>query len=125
MTTDAPDRIALTGLQVRAHHGVFARERREGQPFVVDVVLRLDTGPAADGDDLSRTVDYGEVAQRVHDVVASDPVDLIETVAARVADTCLEFEGVASVLVTVHKPEAPIAVTFSDVAVTIERSRHD
>lgn len=117
------DRITLTGLRVRAHHGVLAHERRDGQPFVVDLVVGLDVTAASQRDDLSRTVDYGGLAQRVHDAAASDPVNLIESLAQRIADVVLEDGLVQWVQVTVHKPEAPIPVTFEDVAVTIERSR--
>jgi len=117
------DQITITGLEVIAHHGVLETERRHGQLFVVDLVLELDTVAAAAEDRLELSVDYGVVAQRVHDAVAGDPVDLIETLAQRVADVCLRFPVIDSVRVTVHKPAAPMAVAFSDVAVTIERSR--
>lgn len=117
------DRITVTGIEAIGHHGVLAEERRDGQRFVVDLVLALDTGPAAWSDDLSRTVDYASLTQRVHDAVASEPVNLIETLAERVAGLVLDVEPVRWVRVTVHKPEAPISVTFTDVAVTIERSR--
>jgi dihydroneopterin aldolase len=120
---DALDRITITGIEAYGHHGVLPEERRDGQRFVVDVDLGLDTRAAARSDDLSRTVDYGSLTQRVHDAVASDPVDLIETLAQRVAGLVLDVEPVRWVRVTVHKPEAPIPVAFADVAVTIERSR--
>ncbi len=119
----APDRIAITGLEAFGRHGVLAGERRDGQIFVVDVVLELDTAPAAASDELSRTVDYAAVAQRIHDVVGGEPVALLETLAQRVASECLTLPPVERVRVTVHKPGAPLAVAFSDVAVTIERSR--
>lgn len=119
----ARDQITLSGLLVHGHHGVFEHERRDGQPFVVDLVVGLDLHAASHSDDLSRTVDYGGLAQRVHDATASDPVDLIESLAQRIADIVLEDMLVQWVRVTVHKPEAPIPVTFHDVAVTIERSR--
>lgn len=115
------DRIALHGLEVFAHHGVFAHERRDGQRFVVD--LDVDLAAAARGDDLARTVHYGELAEAVVAAVASDPVDLIETVAERVAAVALGFAATHRVRVTVHKPNAPITVPFGDVAVTIERGR--
>lgn len=117
------DCIRITGITAHAHHGVLAHERREGQSFVVDLELVLDLSPAGVSDDLSRTVDYGQLAQRVHDAVASDPVDLIETLAQRIADLCLGEPPVHRVTVTVHKPQAPVPVTVTDVAVTIERSR--
>jgi dihydroneopterin aldolase len=117
------DSITLTGLRVHAHHGVFDFEREAGQEFVIDVAARLDLTPAAHGDDLSSTVHYGELAVAVVDAVRRDPVDLIETVAERVATVTLGFAAVDSVVVTVHKPNAPIEVPFDDVAVTIERHR--
>lgn len=122
--TDVPaDRVTLRGLRIRGHHGVFAHEREDGQTFVVDLVLSLDTAPAAAGDDLTRTVHYGVVAEEVAAVVAGEPVDLIETLAQRIADTCLGHERVQEVEVTVHKPQAPITVPFDDVTVTITRRR--
>ena len=117
------DSIILTGLRVRAHHGVFDFEREQGQEFVVDVTAWLDLGPAASGDDLGATVHYGELAEEVVAAVERDPVDLIETVAERVAATVLAHEPVDAVEVTVHKPQAPISVPFGDVAVRILRSR--
>lgn len=117
------DRISLTGLRVRAHHGVFDFEREDGQDFIIDVTVWLDLAVSASSDDLSMTVHYGELAERVHDAVASNPVDLIETVAERIAVVALSFLAVHRTEVTVHKPQAPIGVPFDDVAVTIERSR--
>jgi len=117
------DHIALTGLTVRGHHGVFDFERRDGQDFVIDVDLELDTAKAATSDELSDTVHYGELAEGLAAVVAGEPVNLLETLAARLADVCLADARVAAATVTVHKPQAPIPLTFGDVAVTIRRSR--
>ncbi|NGO68627.1 dihydroneopterin aldolase [Streptomyces boncukensis] len=117
------DRVSLRGLTARGHHGVFEWEREKGQTFVVDLDLGVDTRAAAAGDDLARTVHYGVVAEEVAAVVAGDPVDLIETLAQRIADTCLAHEAVQDVEVVVHKPDAPIAVPFDDVTITIKRSR--
>lgn len=117
------DRIALTGLRVHAHHGVFEAEREAGQPFVIDVTAFVDLAVAAASDDLERTVHYGELAEAVVAAVERDPVDLIETVAERVAAVALGYPAVDQVEVTVHKPEAPISVPFDDVAVTIVRGR--
>ncbi len=117
------DRLALVGLEAVGHHGVFEFERREGQVFRVDLVLGLDTSRAARTDDLADTVDYGGLATRVRAAVEQDPVDLIETLAQRIADLCLADERVRWTEVTVHKPNAPIEATFSDVTLTIHRSR--
>jgi len=117
------DEIALTGLRAMGYHGVFPEERVEGQLFIVDVVLHLSLAAAASGDDLASTVHYGELADRVVKAVETDPVDLIETVAERVAEIGLSYPIVDEVAVTVHKPSAPIEVPFSDVSVTIRRGR--
>lgn len=120
---DGLDRIELRGITARGRHGLFEFERENGQIFVVDATLGLDLTEAATTHDLGKTVDYGELSARIHDAIASDPVDLIETLALRMVDLCMEHGPVQWVSVTVHKPEAPIAVTFTDVTVTIERSR--
>ncbi|MFN2517919.1 MAG: dihydroneopterin aldolase [Jatrophihabitantaceae bacterium] len=118
-----PDRIALSGLRVRGHHGVFDFERRDGQDFVLDVVLALDVSVASTSDELGDTVDYGALAQQLARVVEGEPVNLLETLAERVAAGCLRDERVTVATVTVHKPQAPIPLTFADVAVTIRRTR--
>lgn len=117
------DRITLTGLRVRGRHGVFARERRDGQDFLVDVTAWLDLAPAAASDDLADTLDYGALAERAAVVVAGEPHDLIEVVAGRIADDVLTDPRVRAVEATVHKPAAPIPLTFADVAVTVRRER--
>jgi len=120
---DKTDRITLTGLRVRGHHGVFDFERADGQDFVVDAVLEFDTRAAAASDELSDTVHYGELAEALAAVIAGEPVNLLETLADRLCQVCLADARVAGVTVTVHKPQAPIALSFSDVAVTIRRER--
>ncbi|WP_028473974.1 dihydroneopterin aldolase [Nocardioides alkalitolerans] len=125
--TDQPldqlDQLAVSGIECFAHHGVFADERREGQRFVVDLVLGVATRPAAASDDLHDTVDYGSLTMAVKTAVESDPVDLIEVVAQRIADVCLLVGRVEWARVTLHKPDAPIPAAFADVALTIERKR--
>lgn len=117
------DRIVLSGLRVRGRHGVYDSERANGQDFVVDAELELSTAPAAASDDVADTVHYGQLAERLAAVVEGEPVNLLETLAARLADVCLADERVAAATVTVHKPQAPIPLQFGDVAVTIRRSR--
>ena len=119
----ARDRVALGGVTGFGHHGVFDFEREQGQDFVVDVALSLELSPASTTDDLRRTVDYGVLAEAVVADVEGEPLNLIEALAERVARTCLRQPGVLEVEVTVHKPQAPIAVAFTDVAVTLTRSR--
>jgi len=122
-TADAVDRITLTGLRVRGTHGVYDFERREGQDFVVDVTLELPLSPAAASDDVADTVHYGELAEQLAAVIGGEPVNLLETLATRLADVCLADPRVQAAMVTVHKPQAPIPLTFGDVAVTLRRTR--
>ena len=117
------DEIVLTGLTVFGRHGVYDHERETGQEYTIDLRLRMPLRDAAASDDVADTVHYGELAEQVAAVVAGEPVDLIETLAERIAEVALSDHRVREVSVTVHKPHAPIALTFSDVAVTVHRSQ--
>jgi len=119
----AEDELTLTGLRATAYHGVFAHERENGQEFVIDVSVWLDSRAAAASDDLAETVNYGVLAEEIVSAVERDPVDLIETVAERIASVVLTHPGVLRTRVTLHKPSAPITVRFADVSITIERTR--
>src|SRR6266566_547292 len=116
------DRISLSGLRGYGYHGVLSAERERGQEFIVDAVLWLDTAAAA-ADDLSRTVDYSALAGRLAEIISGEPVDLIETLAQKLAAACLADERVLHAEVTVHKPDAPVGVPVRDVSVTIRRAR--
>ncbi|HAN24618.1 MAG: dihydroneopterin aldolase [Microbacterium sp.] len=120
------DEIAITGIRAFGRHGVFAHERAEGQEFVVDAALYLDGAVvqrAAVTDDVTDTVHYGEVAVRIAEIIGGDPVNLIETLAERIATAVLEGWPVHMVRITVHKPQAPIPVPFDDVTVSVTRVR--
>jgi dihydroneopterin aldolase len=117
------DRISLAGLRAYGHHGVLPAERAQGQEFVADAVLWFDTSQAAAADDLSLTVDYAALAGRLTEIIAGEPVALIETLAQRLAAACLANERVQHAEITVHKPGAPVGVPVRDVSVTIRRSR--
>lgn len=120
------DEIAITGICAFGRHGVFAHERAEGQEFVVDAALYLDGAVvqrAAVTDDVTDTVHYGEVAVRIAEIIGGDPVNLIETLAERIATAVLEGWPVHMVRITVHKPQAPIPVPFDDVTVSVTRVR--
>jgi 7,8-dihydroneopterin aldolase/epimerase/oxygenase len=117
------DRIELRGLTVRGHHGVFDHERRDGQDFVVDITVWIDLDRAAASDDLADTIDYGELAKRAADIVGGPPKRLIEAVAGQIAEDVMRDARVHAVEVVLHKPDAPIPLTFADVAVVARRSR--
>ncbi|BDZ39546.1 dihydroneopterin aldolase [Microbacterium suwonense] len=122
---DFLDEILLTGLTVFGHHGVFDFERRDGQEFTIDLRLGLPLKQAAASDDVADTVHYGELADKVAAIVAGEPVDLIETLAQRIADAVLEDARIKTITVTVHKPQAPIEQRFADVAVSIHRAQQE
>lgn len=117
------DAVELRGITATGHHGVFEHERRDGQPFIVDLTLHLDLQPAGLSDDLARTAHYGELAELVHGIIGGQPFDLIEALAETIATAVLSDFPVSAVDVTVHKPKAPIEVPFGGVAVTLRRSR--
>ncbi|HET7013776.1 MAG TPA: dihydroneopterin aldolase [Streptosporangiaceae bacterium] len=115
------DRISLRGLRAFGRHGVLPEERINGQEFLIDATLWLDLRQAAATDDLAQTVSYADVAQQLHKIVTGEPVQLIETLAERLATACLAHERIKQVEVTVHKPSAPIPLPFKDVTVTVRR----
>ena len=117
------DRISLSGLRVRGRHGVLEHERRDGQEFVIDLTVWVDTDKAARTDDLSDTLDYAALAHCAAKIVGGEPCNLIETVAARIAEEVMLDQRAHAVEVTVHKPAAPIGLPVADVAVTARRSR--
>lgn len=115
------DVIRLEGLTAFGRHGVFPFEREEGQEFAVDLALSVDIRRAAASDDLSDTVSYADVADEVVEILEGTPRNLLETVAEEIADAVLAHPGVVGAEVTIHKPQAPIAHRFSDVAVSVSR----
>ncbi|HET9633697.1 MAG TPA: 2-amino-4-hydroxy-6-hydroxymethyldihydropteridine diphosphokinase [Terrabacter sp.] len=118
----AADRIALHGVSARGHHGVLDFEKRDGQPFLVDVTMWCDLERAGRSDDLGATVNYAEVADAVVARITGPSFDLIERLAEVIADDVLRHDLVESVEVVVHKPEAPVGQPFTDVQVSVQRA---
>lgn len=118
------DRISLTGISAIGFHGVFPDERRDGQIFTVDLELFIDLKLAGESDDLTKTVNYASVATAVVEEICGEPLNLIEALANRISTRIFgDFSLINSISVTVHKPDAPVGVSFKDIAVTIERIR--
>ncbi|MEB2528801.1 dihydroneopterin aldolase [Kocuria rosea] len=120
---DRRDQINLLGIGAVGYHGILDQEKHSGQPFFVDLVMYMDLSAAGAADDVTLTAHYGEVAEQVCDIVTGPSVNLIETLAEQIARHLLGHFPLEAVEVTVHKPKAPIEVTFSDVSVTIYRQR--
>jgi dihydroneopterin aldolase len=120
------DRIFINGLSLHAYHGVMAHEAKVGQSFTIDIELDIDLSAAARSDKVVDTVSYDKVVECASQTFCAQRFRLIEAAAGRVADAILaNFPRVLSVKVTIHKPHAPIAATFSDVGVTLVRARTD
>lgn len=118
------DQIVLTGIEGFGYHGLFDHERKDGQDFYVDLVLDVDLTQASVSDEIEDTVNYGEITDLVVEEITSNPVNLIEKLAARIAERVLnQHLKVISVKVTVHKPQAPVSAKLQDIAVVITRSR--
>jgi dihydroneopterin aldolase len=116
------DLIKITGIEARGFHGVFEKERKRGQKFIVDVELSLPLKNL--NDQIGRTVNYADVAQLINDQITGVPVELIESLAEKIAKQILkEFKKVKKVKVVVHKPYAPMPLKYKDISVEIERSR--
>ena len=116
-----PGRISLTGIKATGFHGVYAEEKTGGQTFLADVTLHLDLETRSDL--LADTVDYSVVARDIAALIGGESVDLIETLAGRIADRCLAEASVQAVDVCVHKPDAPLGITVSDISVSLHRRR--
>jgi dihydroneopterin aldolase len=118
-------KIAITGLRVFAHHGVFDFERQNGQDFYIDAAIWIDGDKAAFTDDLNNTAHYGDLAKGLVELTKNDPVDLLETLAQRLLDYALNFGGgkVLKAKITIHKPGAPIPYEFEDVSITVKAKR--
>jgi dihydroneopterin aldolase len=120
------DRIFIKGLSLHAYHGVLAYEGKVGQSFSIDLELEIDLSNAARTDKVVDTVSYDKVAQCATNAFCGKPYKLIEAAAGAVAHAVLaEFPPVQSIEVTIHKPHAPIAAIFSDVGITLKRTRAD
>jgi dihydroneopterin aldolase len=119
------DKIFIRGLSLHAHHGVLPYEGKVGQSFTIDLMLEIDLSTAARTDKVADTVSYDQVVAVASAVFTSQKFKLIEAAAGKIAEAVLaKFSRVQSVEVTIHKPHAPIAATFSDVGVTLTRRRN-
>ena len=118
------DQIVLTGIHGFGYHGLFEQERKDGQDFFVDLTLSVDLTAASLSDAIDDTVNYAEITDLVVEEITNNPVNLIEKLAARIAERVLnQHLKVTSITVTVHKPQAPVAAQFKDIAVVVTRSR--
>lgn len=118
------DRIEIEGLFGYGYHGLFDDEREKGQGFLVDAILNLDLSEASKSDRLEDTINYSAVCDLILAQLVGPPVSLIEKLAGQIADVILrEYSKVESVRITVHKPDAPVAVKVKDLSVSIVRSR--
>jgi FolB domain-containing protein len=117
------DTISITGLRLTGYHGVFEHEKTDGQVFIIDLTIELNTQQAGQSDDVSDTLDYSVVVDEVANRVTGQSLDLIETLAADISRIVLRHPEPQAVTVTVHKPDAPVGHPVSDIAVTIRREK--
>ena len=118
------DTVFVNGLVLHAYHGVMPHEAKVGQSFIIDLVMDLDLAAAAKSDKLADTVSYDAVVNTVNRTFTGKRYRLVEAAAGAVADAVLQnFPRVEAIRITVHKPHAPVAAVFTDVGVTLMRSR--
>jgi dihydropteroate synthase len=121
---EVPGRIAVRGIVAAGRHGVGDDERTRAQPFEIDVLARLDVGPAAARDRLEDTVDYAALSGLVAQRVDGTSYHLLETLAADIGQATLDrWPMVSAVEVAVRKPEAPMPVPVRSVEVRIRLGR--
>lgn len=119
------DIIKIEQLEVYGYHGVFEEEKKQGQPFMINVEMKTDFLRAAREDDLNYSTHYGEVCLFIKDIFTARSYDLIETAAVTVAEGILQkFPRIREVELEVQKPQAPIPMKFSTVSVKVNRSWH-
>ena len=119
------DQIIIENMEVFGYHGVFEEEAFLGQKFIISAHLYLDTRPAGKTDDLTKSLDYGEVCQFIKKLVETERYMLIERLAEEIASQLLlTFEQLQRVGITVKKPWAPVRIPLDTVAVQIERGWH-
>ena len=118
------DQITITGIHGYGHHGLFENERSNGQDFYVDLILNLDLSQAAQSDAIEDTVNYAEITELTHQEITTDPVNLIEKLAYRIAERILSSHPkVKAITVTVHKPQAPVGLKVQDISVVVNKTR--
>lgn len=118
------DQITITGIHGYGHHGLFENERSNGQDFYVDLILNLDLSQAAQSDAIEDTVNYAEITELTHHEITTDPVNLIEKLAYRIAERILSSHPkVKAITVTVHKPQAPVGLKVQDISVIVNKTR--
>lgn len=116
------DKITLTGMEFFGYHGVLPEETSLGQRFIVDLVMELDLHQAGENDALEATVNYAEVYGDIKAIVEGEPVKTLECLGERICQQLwANYQLLEHVTLTIHKPGAPIAGIFKDVAVTLER----
>lgn len=120
------DNIKINGIKTYAYHGVFDAERQLGQFFITDVTMHLDLTAASTTDDLDLTVNYGEAYKLIEDVIAGEPVNLIEYLAGKVSQTLFDrYDKIVGVEVTITKVNPPIEGYYENVSITLNRKREN
>jgi dihydroneopterin aldolase len=120
--SNAPDIILLEGIEVPASLGVTEAERQMRRPVRLDLELGFDLRPSGQSDDLSQTIDYGEIYEVVEKVAGGREHKLVEALGERIADALFENFPVESVQLTVRKSK-PIAGVLDWAGVRITRNR--
>jgi len=109
--------IKIVGLKVFGYHGVLDHEKAYGQDFYFDAQFEVE---AARADELSSTVSYAVVADKIESIAKNQNFDLIESLAAEILDGVLQLDSrIIGARITVHKPHAPLTQEFADVSVSV------
>ncbi len=120
------DKVILSGTVFYGFHGVDTDEQALGQRFIVDLEVNLDLEPAGRSDDIRLTVNYSRLFATVREVVEGEPIELLESIADRIATRILDRFPVQATRVKVKKPAPSIKGSILEYAgVEVYRRRSD
>ncbi len=115
------DKVFIQGLNIQTTIGFFAWEKEVKQTLVIDLEMNWDTSVAAENDELDKTLDYADISEQIAKFANQNPVDLLETLAERMAGFLLSKYRIPWLKLTIGKPGA--VHNAATVGVTIERSQ--
>lgn len=115
------DFILVNNLRVTTICGALAEEQERAQPFQFDIEVEADLTAAGQSDDLSDTINYGDLTDRVVEAITAQPWVLLERMAQVVADIALSYDGALGVTVDVRKLRPPVPHAVESTGVRISR----
>jgi 7,8-dihydroneopterin aldolase/epimerase/oxygenase len=117
-------KIVLEGMEFYAFHGVFEQEKKIGGNYTVDIEIHADLKDAVSGDEISKTIDYGEVYTAIK-IEMDKSANLIEHVAGRIVKALFsQFELIEGIRLRINKLNPPLNGKAKLAGFEIEHARN-